>query len=555
MQEMEMEVVADLHEASEPSTCDQQHPVNVEHLRRKIKYFFMNPCEKRSAGQKPWKLILQLFKIFFITAQLVIFGLSNQMVVTFKEENLMTFKHLFLKDYVDGDRDTYAVYRQEDVYDHISYIVEQYGLLHNITVGNHEYRRTGDAYAPLSLCQEFYREAAISPGNETVVIDAQIKTECHEVYPTYRPSLQKAIPHFELHFKRMLSVKVTFVLKAINLQTVKHRELPDCYDFTVTITYNNQVHSGRIKIDLENDVDINECREWKVTGASYIGIYWTVMFDSLIIVACITSFVLCMRSVISGIRLQIEYTHYCEASCSKEVPASDRLEFVNGWYMLIILSDTLTIIGSILKIGIQTKMLTTYDVCSIFLGTGTMFLWIGVLRYMGFFRKYNILIVTLRAAFPNVIRFLCCAGIIYLSYCFCGWIVLGPYHEKFRTLNTVSECLFSLVNGDDMFPTFKDMKQKSSLVWIFSRIYLYSFVSLFIYMVLSLFITIITDTYETIKKQQDSGLPTSELQKFYLECKDLPNSWAYRPDRNSSCFLNCCVSRCRDNQTTVTSES
>lgn len=58
-------------------------------------------------------------------SQLVSFGLSNQMVVTFKEENLMTFKHLFLKDYVDGGMDTYAVYRQADVYDHIDYIMGQ----------------------------------------------------------------------------------------------------------------------------------------------------------------------------------------------------------------------------------------------------------------------------------------------------------------------------------------------------------------------------------------------------------------------------------------------
>lgn len=70
---------------------------------------------------------------------------------------------------------------------------------------------------------------------------------------------------------------------------------------------------------------------------------------------------------------------------------------------------------------------------------------------------------------------------------------------QFRTLNTVSECLFSLINGDDMFPTFKNMKQKNSLVWMFSRIYLYTFVLLFIYMILSLFITLVTDTYDTIK--------------------------------------------------------
>lgn len=37
----------------------------------------------------------------------------------------MTFQHLFLKDYADGGMDTYALYRQADVYDHIEYIITQ----------------------------------------------------------------------------------------------------------------------------------------------------------------------------------------------------------------------------------------------------------------------------------------------------------------------------------------------------------------------------------------------------------------------------------------------
>lgn len=66
----------------------------------------------------------------------------------------------------------------------------------------------------------------------------------------------------------------------------------------------------------------------------------------------------------------------------------------------------------------------------------------------------------------------------------------------------VSECLFSLINGDDMFVTFAAMQAqqgRSSLVWLFSQLYLYSFISLFIYMVLSLFIALITGAYDTIK--------------------------------------------------------
>ena len=70
---------------------------------------------------------------------------------------------------------------------------------------------------------------------------------------------------------------------------------------------------------------------------------------------------------------------------------------------------------------------------------------------------------------------------------------------QFRTLNVAIECMFSLINGDDMYATFDEMSDKSTVVWIYSRIYLYSFISLFIYAILSLFIALIMDTYETVK--------------------------------------------------------
>lgn len=54
----------------------------------------------------------------------MLFGLSNQMVVTFKEENTASFKHLFLKDYTDGADDTLAVYTQRDVYEHIYHAID-----------------------------------------------------------------------------------------------------------------------------------------------------------------------------------------------------------------------------------------------------------------------------------------------------------------------------------------------------------------------------------------------------------------------------------------------
>lgn len=82
---------------------------------------------------------------------------------------------------------------------------------------------------------------------------------------------------------------------------------------------------------------------------------------------------------------------------------------------------------------------------------------------------------------------------------FCGWLVLGPYHVKFETLASTSETLFSLVNGDDMYATFANIETESTYIWLFSQIYLLTFVSLFIYVCLSLTIALIMDGYETVK--------------------------------------------------------
>ena len=71
-------------------------------------------------------------------------------------------------------------------------------------------------------------------------------------------------------------------------------------------------------------------------------------------------------------------------------------------------------------------------------------------------------------------------------------------HCDSSVLMITSECLFSLVNGDDMYNTYIMMSQDSQAAWIFSKIYLYIFIALFIYVVLSVFISLISDTYETL---------------------------------------------------------
>ncbi|KAG5832972.1 hypothetical protein ANANG_G00296930 [Anguilla anguilla] len=486
-----------------------------------------------------------MLKIVIVTAQLVLFGLSNQMVVTFNEENTASFKNIFLKDYGEDTEEPLTVYTQSDVYSHIQYAIEQYLALPATTVGRYAYvYGVGVNGSALSLCQRYFRKGSIDPANDTFDIDPHVVTECIGVNPLATPPgpLGHTYKNLTLQFHKLINVTIEFQLKAINIQTIINNEIPDCYTFTVTIVLDNKGHSGQVKISLHNKASIQECTDPSVCrGTVRAENYQRLLFDLLVAVVCLLSLLLCGRSIVRGIFLQNEFVRFFRSSLGRRVCWGDRLEFINGWYILLVVSDVLTITGSFIKIGIDYKNLSSYDVCGILLGTSTLLVWVGVIRYFSFFQKYNILIITLRAAFPNVIRFCCCAAAIYMGYCFCGWIVLGPYH--FRSLSMVSECLFSLINGDDMYVTFVGMQGSSPLVWIFSQVYLYTFISLFIYMVLSLFIALITGAYETIKHQTQEPEHVTQLHTFIAECKDTPGSGKFRGPETGPCSIFCCCDR------------
>ncbi|XP_060037606.1 mucolipin-1 isoform X1 [Erinaceus europaeus] len=533
-------------------------PLEEEDLRRRLKYFFMSPCDKfRAKGRKPFKLMLQVVKILVVTVQLILFGLSNQLAVTFREENTVAFRHLFLLGYSDGADDTLAAYTREQLYQSIFYAVDQYLLLPEVSLGRYAYVRGGGGPSAngsaLALCQRYYYHGHVDPANDTFDIDPKVVTDCILVDPPERPPVPPSEDLFvldssagyrnlTLKFHKLINVTIRFQLKTINLQSLINNEIPDCYTFTVLITFDNKAHSGRVPIQLQTQAHIQECKHTSVFGHGDNS--FRLLFDILVILICSFSFLLCARSLLRGFLLQNEFVGFMWRQRGHPIGLWERLEFVNGWYILLVTSDILTVTGTVMKIGIEAKNLASYDVCSILLGTSTLLVWVGVIRYLTFFHKYNILIATLRVALPSVMRFCCCVAVIYLGYCFCGWIVLGPYHVKFRSLSMVSECLFSLINGDDMFVTFAAMQAqqgRSGLVWLFSQLYLYSFISLFIYMVLSLFIALITGAYDTIK--HPGTVEQSELQAYIAQCQDHPTSGKFRRGSGSACSLLCCCGR------------
>ncbi|XP_059485674.1 mucolipin-3-like isoform X2 [Neocloeon triangulifer] len=536
---------------NQPINCNvAEHQSSVsqaeDKMRRKLRFFFMNPIEKWQAKRRfPYKFIVQLIKIFLVTAQLWWFAKSRYTHINYTWDNRIAFSHLFLRDW-DPIRevDTYppatgpmALYKVDEFFATIDYAVLGYANLTN-AIGPYSYPTLDNSITPLELCMNKYKEGIIYGFNESYIFNSEIVEHCVNLTVAVNASdfssaefLSKR--NHTVNFSALVSASLRFAVKTVNFKSAGPISPPDCYRFDIHIDFDNEDHDGQMMLTLDAEALRLYCNGVaEYTSDSLTGSILRSLMNCVVILICSLSLVLCSRAIYRAQQLKWETVRFFKNYYGKDLSSQGCWQFVNFWYIMIIANDILIILGSAIKEEIERKHFVgdQWNICSLLLGTGNLLVWFGVLRYLGFFKTYNVLILTLQRAAPRVARFSLCALIIYAGFTFCGWLILGPYHMKFRSLSTTSECLFSLINGDDMFATFSIMSDKSMMLWWFCRIYLYSFIALFIYVVLSLFISLIMDAYETIKCFYQEGFPKSDLMEFVSQCTEPASSDRYRTD-------------------------
>ncbi|XP_058465410.1 mucolipin-3-like [Malaya genurostris] len=511
-----------------PVLGNSQTSLSEERLRRKLQFFFMNPIEKWQAKRRfPYKFVVQVIKIILVTLQLCLFAHSRYMHVNYTWDNTITFSHLFLRGWdITMEVSTYppetgplSVYMVDDFFKTIDYAIDGYANLSE-AIGPYSYPNEDNTMPPMQLCLYRFKDGTIFGFNESYVFNPEIDTLCLDLDGNVTTiGSRKFIRQKDIHinFSALVKAELKFAIKTVNFKAAGPITAPDCYRFDILILFNNQDHDGQMTLRLEAEPTRLVCHgDVEFIKTSEIEEALRSTLNILVIVICLVSFALCARAIYRAQLLRIITCDYFKQTYGRDLTAEGKWEFVNMWYIMIVFNDFLLVIGSALKEEIERKhfIADDWNVCSLLLGIGNLLVWFGVLRYLGFFKTYNVVILTLQKAAPKILRFLLCALLIYAGFIFCGWLVLGPYHIKFRSLSTTSECLFALINGDDMFATFTIMPEKSLMLWWFCRLYLYSFTSLYIYVVLSLFISVIMDAYDTIKKYYKDGFPLSDLRQF-----------------------------------------
>ncbi|XP_013412141.1 mucolipin-3 isoform X2 [Lingula anatina] len=546
-------------------------------LRRRLKYHFMTPCQKWTAKRRfPWKMIVQLLKIIMVTVQLVLFGVDRSAHVTFLEKSDIAFKHLFLQGW-DPAYETvpypaplgkFAVYKHSDFYAKLNFAWKMYHEAWPDAIGVYDAPRVNSTVdEPMVLCKTYFEVGDVDPASGSYNFDLDPVSSCFQLQRTmthfntttnkteYTYDIEKYLASINesINFDTLMKVEAKFSLRSIHLKNFDLRKNEaECFQFDIDILFDNTGYNGQVPVKLLSTPNTFACRG-KINNhgeVSHVVRNLIIFFDGLVILISTISGCLCIRSLYRSQKLRKITAVFFKKQRQVTLTWEDHLEFLNFWYLLIIVNDVITIIGSGCKIMVEAENIDYYEICGLTLGTGSLFAWFGILRYLSFFEKYNILILTMKKSFPEVIRYLICALMFFFGFVFCGWVVLGPYHVKFRSVSTASECLFALMNGDDIFETFAiiDPKLVNSNIWFFSRVYLYVFNSLFIYVVLNVFIALLTNAYECIKESYSEGgfQPHGDLMSFIAETDEDHTSPHYRAeDDRRACNLFDCLPCCK----------
>ena len=178
--------------------------------------------------------------------------------------------------------------------------------------------------------------------------------------------------------------------------------------------------------------------------------YGKVILDSLVIILSLIFIYLCGRSLFNTLCLACQVKKHFKSTYNL-FRWKILIPLVNFWHVGAIISNLLVLVGSIMKISLTFNVshpclhgnllcsihltqlsndIMVFDATSIILGLAVFGQWCGLLRFLSYFDKYNMLLRTLYLSAPSVIRFIICTGILYIAFLLCGWLVMGPYHPK-----------------------------------------------------------------------------------------------------------------------------
>lgn len=527
---------------------NEKNKSDEEDLRRRLRFFFSSPCQRWKMKERskydrvPNKLIVQVLKLVFITIQAVLLGIERSMLSVHIEQSTTAMKSIFLKDYVPPDtllpvtldHPDMAIYTTCRLKNMINHAVDQFQNVKNIAFGSFYYSYYDNGTSiPMNMQFKFYKKRKFFPQNLTLFLDPKETTECFFIGEDgltdrgpskndttnntgYNITFELGIRNLSQKMDKLLQININFILKNVLLGSLFGISQIHCLKYYTNIVFDNTKRSGKVSVVLTTRISKLHCQQGKFPTNSH-NTHITSLATTIIILN-LASMLFCSGAIKNSIKLMLVTKRYFKTHLGFTLSKRELFSFIKFWDTLIIANDACTISGTVSIVYSeyqnQDDVSETYNVAIMLLGIGLLLAWLCILRYFAYFPSLYILFLILRKAIVKVFRYMFCVLILYIGFVLCGWLVLGPYHVRFRTFQSSSECLFAVMNGDEVFETFADFSLTYGYLWWFSRIYLYCYIGLFTLIALNLVIAVILDCYDTIKEFVKNGMPKTKVFNF-----------------------------------------
>lgn len=405
-------------------------PNDLQRLQYGLNYFFMDPLKKwKRKNTKPWKLLVQVMKIVIVTIQLVLFGSNMAKFITYKDEMQTTFKQLFLKDWdpsadaiaYPGPYVPYAVYTKPDFIQALNHAIIVYSNISELSVGPFGYQSSRpETVSPIEICITSYAVAEFEPTTFSYNYSMYTSTACTTI-ENFSNAGSESWLDFDIrnhlkepvNFSTLISLVAKFPLRTLLIEDATSGDAGIvCFNVDIEVFFDNRHRDGQIVIGLNSIPQRSNCQGQLTEIGTEMAM--RQLLNATVLIFCLLSFTLCVRSLFRAYKL-VGYTETVFRAHGVVLENKDKYEFVDFWLVMIIMNDLMIVAATVIISFYDERLLETdnYTVCSLLIGVGNLLSWSGLLRYLSFFKKYNLLIVTLRKSFIHVTRFMLCTILIY----------------------------------------------------------------------------------------------------------------------------------------------
>ncbi|XP_053392471.1 mucolipin-3-like isoform X2 [Mercenaria mercenaria] len=493
-----------VHTASIPSheeqkqEADESYINEATHLRKLLKLYFYaafkwknNTCSFHLIYC--FVFLIQVIKVSLITDQIFKFSYDRGNFSSVVNRGHLTLRHLLLQGWTaswetlpyppaHGD---FAVYTIDDLESGINFAVSRYYNAEEEAIGYYVRMKEDEMTATIKYFTfpgfGDTQDEGINTFDITFPTDAGLTSTNVGNKTVYSYNVTKEFAHLNLSqpMKRMLSTTLQFSLHSVRLH--RDSKLATCLQVKGEVIYTDLDNNGQVNVDLETHTTRIECKTMNLTLEDWELKSTLKEVGGAVMAFCVISLVITLLAISFGLyvywktkmfmkeHIKDFYGHRDEEK--EDLPPSEYFRFLKFWDITVIVSDILTLVATdfiTYKTEDRELMIETLDSQTVWLGIGCVFAWTSILRFFKFNIKFHLLFSTLYRAFWDVMAYLICVTVLFVGFWVCGYVVMGPYHVKFRTPEAAAETLFATVNGDEIYATLAILEsKKSGGRWIF----------------------------------------------------------------------------------------